>query len=98
MPHRDRYILAYDVAAPLPRSRALRTVRGFGLDTQLSVHECWFTPGERNEVWHSLIGGLDAATDRLLLLRLDPRSAVDRLGRSRLGGGATSPASSVIVD
>jgi CRISPR-associated protein Cas2 len=97
MPHRDLYVLAYDIAVPAPRARALRTVRGFGLDPQLSVHECYFTPGERNEVWHSLATLIDAQTDRLLLLRLDPRSAIDHLGAARMGPVHARPDSHIIV-
>ncbi len=85
MPARDLYLLAYDVAEPRPRARALRAVRGFGLDPQLSVHECLFTPGERNEIWHGLTDLLDPATDRLLMLRLDPRGAISAIGVPRIG-------------
>ncbi len=45
MPHRDLYLLAYDVALSAPRASALRAVRGLGLDPQLSVHECHFPDG-----------------------------------------------------
>jgi CRISPR-associated protein Cas2 len=87
MPHRDLYLLAYDIAADAARARALSAVRGFGLDPQLSVHECHFTPGERNEIWQRLAALLDPAADRLLLLRLDPRSGIDHIGAARIGPG-----------
>lgn len=85
MLHRDLYLLAYDVAKPSPRARVLSAVRGFGLDPQLSVHECLFTPGERNEIWHRLTEILEPATDRLLLLRLDPRSGINHIGVPVIG-------------
>jgi CRISPR/Cas system-associated endoribonuclease Cas2 len=54
-------------------------VRGFGLDAQRSVHECRFSPAERDEIWLRLVSILDPAADRLLMLRLDPRSAVEQI-------------------
>jgi CRISPR-associated protein Cas2 len=97
MPHRDPYLLAYDVVEDRPRNRALSAVRGFGLDSQLSVHECHFTTGERNEIWRRLTSILDPATDRLLLLRLDPRSAIDHVGVARIGPGHVMPSGIVVI-
>lgn len=97
MPHRDLYLLAYDVALPQPRARALSAVRGFGLDPQLSVHECHFTPAERDEIWNRLAGLLDPATDRLMMLRLDPRSAIDHLGVARIGPGHADIGGHVVI-
>jgi CRISPR/Cas system-associated endoribonuclease Cas2 len=97
MPVRDLYLLAYDVVLPAPRARALKAVRGFGLDAQLSVHECSFTAGERREIWHRLAATLDPAADRLLMLRLDPRSPADHLGVARIGAAHEAGAACIVV-
>jgi CRISPR-associated endonuclease Cas2 len=82
MPRRDLVLVAYDVACERRRARALAAVRGFGIDGQLSVHECRLTSGERREIWRRLTDILDER-DRLLLLLLDPRARVETLGTPR---------------
>jgi CRISPR/Cas system-associated endoribonuclease Cas2 len=79
---RDLVLLAYDIACDRQRARTLDAVRGFGIDSQLSVHECRFTAGERREIWHRLRALVDQ-DDRLLLLVLDPRSRIETLGTPR---------------
>ena len=82
MPKRDLILLAYDVSDDGRRARMLGAIRGFGIDSQLSVHECRLTPGERREIWARLTA-LASLDDRLLMLRLDPRSRVEMLGTPR---------------
>lgn len=82
MPRRDLVLLAYDIVCEKRRARVLKAVRGFGVDGQLSVHECQFTAGERREMWRRLNGFL-TEDDRLMLLVLDPRSRVETLGTPR---------------
>jgi CRISPR-associated endonuclease Cas2 len=82
MPRRDLVLLAYDIADDRRRTRTLNAVRGFGIDAQLSVHECCFSAGERREIWRRLAALVDK-DDRLLLLILDPRSRVETLGTPR---------------
>ena len=82
MPRRDLVLLAYDITCNLRRARALKAVRGFGIDAQLSVHECCFTPGERREMWRRLTA-LAGENDRFLLLLLDPRARIETLGTPR---------------
>jgi CRISPR-associated protein Cas2 len=82
MPRRDLVLLAYDIADDRRRARTLDAVRGFGIDAQLSVHECFFTPGERREIWRRLTA-LVEPQDRLLMLLLDPRSRIEALGTPR---------------
>jgi hypothetical protein len=57
-------------------------VRGFGIDAQLSVHECCFTPSERREIWRRLTA-FAGEDDRLLWLLLDPRARIETLGTPR---------------
>jgi CRISPR-associated endonuclease Cas2 len=82
MPRRDLVLLAYDIVCDRKRARAFESVRGFGVDAQLSVHECHFTPAERREMWRRLTALADE-DDRLLLLLLDPRARVEMLGTPR---------------
>lgn len=82
MPRRDLVLVAYDIVCDRKRTRALEAVRGFGVDAQLSVHECQFTPAERREMWRRLTA-LAGEDDRLLLLILDPRARVEMLGTPR---------------
>lgn len=82
MPDRDLVLLAYDIVDDRRRARALDAVRGFGIDGQLSVHECRLSPGERRELWQRLVG-LARDEDRLLLLILDPRARIETLGTPR---------------
>jgi CRISPR-associated endonuclease Cas2 len=82
MPRRDLVLLAYDVACDRRRARVLDAVRGFGIDAQLSVHECRFTAAERREIWRR-VTALVAPDDRVLMLVLDPRARVETLGTAR---------------
>ena len=59
-------------------------MRGFGVDAQLSVHECRLTPGERREMWRRLVALVDAE-DKLMLLVLDPRARIESLGVPHIG-------------
>lgn len=81
MTMRDLFLLAYDVVDDRRRARMLEAVRAFGIDGQLSAHECLFSHGERADIWRRLTALADPLEDRLLLLRLDPRLAPLVLGR-----------------
>ncbi len=80
MPKRWTYIIAYDSPDANRRTRMLARVVGFGIDPQLSFHECRLSNGERRELWSALRRCADPQQDRLLLLRLGPRNAKWRLG------------------
>jgi CRISPR-associated protein Cas2 len=80
MTERDLYLAAYDVAHPRRLRAALDLVRGYATGGQYSVHECWLTPAERAQLLADAAHVLDETEDRLLLLRLDPRSAAIVLG------------------
>ncbi len=80
MPRRRTYIIAYDCVSDNRRARLLARIQGFGLDPQLSFHECALSAGERRELWNELAACADPEVDRLLLLRLDPRNERWRLG------------------
>jgi CRISPR-associated protein Cas2 len=80
MAERDLYLVAYDVTEARRLRASLALVRGFATGGQKSVHECYLTPAERGDLIHDFALVLDEAQDRLLLLRLDPRSRVYALG------------------
>ncbi len=75
------YIIAYDSPDSKRRAKMLDRVEGFGMDPQLSFHECHLSRGETRELWNELLDCHNADEDRLLLLRLDPRNATWRLGK-----------------
>ncbi|HHG89767.1 MAG TPA: CRISPR-associated endonuclease Cas2 [Devosia sp.] len=79
MPKRWTYLVAYDSPSDSRRAGMLRLVGGFGMDPQLSFHECRLSAGERRELWGELTRCAKPEQDRLLLLRLDPRSQRWRL-------------------
>ena len=75
-------IFAYDSPDPNRRQRALEAARAFSLDPQLSVHELNISPGEANELWRR-VKPFATSEDRLLMLVIDPRATVTRLGPTR---------------
>jgi len=77
---RDLYLVAYDVSDPDRLRAALALARAYATGGQKSVHECFMTPAERGDLIHDFAAILDEATDRLLVLRLDPRSRTYALG------------------
>lgn len=80
MPERDLYLVAYDVADAKRLRASLALVRGYSTGGQKSVHECFLTPAERTDLAHNFSLVLDESVDRLLVLRLDPRSRIYTLG------------------
>jgi hypothetical protein len=50
METRSLYLAAYDVADPRRLRAALGIVKGFSTGGQKSVHECFFTAGERTRL------------------------------------------------
>ena len=82
MPHRDLHLACYDVAAPRRLTAALKLARRYATGGQKSAHELFLTPAERDGLVRDMQALLDLATDRFLLLRLDPRSRVHTLGKA----------------
>ena len=82
MPQRALYLAAYDVRDPDRLRRAHELARVYAYGGQKSVHECFCTPTERDELMAAMRGRLDEEVDRFFLLRLDPRAVVITLGRA----------------
>ena len=80
MPERSLYIVAYDVSDPARQDRVRGIVRRYAAGGQKSVYECYLTPWERDALLRRLEGTIDRCTDRVFVLRLDPRSPVHTLG------------------
>ena len=77
---RQLHLISYDISANKSRNRALRAIRGNAIGGQKSVYECWLDVGELTSVRDEIEELIDDATDRVLILRLDPRAAVYTLG------------------
>lgn len=80
MAERDLYLVAYDVTEADRLRASLALVRGYATGGQKSVHECYLTPAEHGDLIHDFALVLDETEDRLLVLRLDPRSRIYALG------------------
>lgn len=77
---RHLFIIGYDIASARRRSRALKAVKGHAIGGQKSLYECWLTTGELQQAMAALRRLIDPATDRVVLVRLDPRAAIHTLG------------------
>ncbi len=81
MTQRDLYLAAYDITDDRLRTGALKLVRGYATGGQKSVHEVYLTTGEKRKLLLDMTSVLDP-DDRFMLLRLDPRSRTQVLGRA----------------
>lgn len=74
------YLVGYDISSARRLRTALRIVKGRALGGQKSMYECWMTESEFEHVLAELSVLLNPHTDRILILRLDPRARVEALG------------------
>jgi CRISPR-associated protein Cas2 len=79
-------VVAYDIADDRTRRAALRILREWRLDGQLSVHECLLSAAEAAELFVQLAEVLDPDTDRLLLAWLHTRRPALARGKGRVAG------------
>lgn len=79
---RKLYLAAYDISERSRLRSALKAARSFAIGGQKSVHECSLSAAELDELLATMDILLDEDTDRLLLIRLDPRAASFLLGRA----------------
>lgn len=80
MKAQDLYITAYDIRSARRLRAALKVVKGHATGGQKSAYECFLTPAERRSLVQDLRAVIDPEQDRVLLIRLDPRSRVHTLG------------------
>ncbi len=83
MSSRTLHLIAYDIARPKRLRRALHAVRGYASGGQKSAHECFLSAPERHALLARLRGIAHPRDDRLLAIRLDPRSPPRLLGIAR---------------
>ncbi|WP_114374592.1 CRISPR-associated endonuclease Cas2 [Elioraea thermophila] len=83
MPERVLFVFAYDITSPKRLRRALHACRAFASGGQKSAHECFLTEAERFALLRRLDGLIHPRHDRLIALRLDPRSPPRCLGIAR---------------
>jgi CRISPR-associated protein Cas2 len=77
---RDLYIAAYDVASQRRLRTVLNLIKRYATGGQKSAYECFLTPAERRNLLSELRSAIQPDEDRVLLIRLDPRSRVHTLG------------------
>ncbi len=70
---RKAVVIAYDIADRKSRNRVLRILKEWRIDGQKSVHECWLTIREAEEIFLQLVEWIDPETDLLLLAWLEPQ-------------------------
>ncbi len=80
MPARQLHLACYDISDPGTLIAALRLAREYATGGQKSVHELFLTVAEREALLEDMDALIDKASDRFLLLRLDPRQQVFTLG------------------
>lgn len=78
--HRHLFLVGYDISSHRLRRRARALVKGTAVGGQKSLYECWLTHGELQQLLAALRALIDPVTDRVALVRLDPRAAVHTLG------------------
>jgi CRISPR-associated protein Cas2 len=88
MGERDLYIAAYDISCARRLRATLKLVKGHATGGQKSAYECFLTPAERRDLLDDLRAVIKPDADRVLLIRLDPRSRVHTLG---IGGAPQDP-------
>jgi CRISPR-associated protein Cas2 len=84
MVKRKLHILAYDISSNARRARALKVCKAHGVGGQKSVHECLLSRKERRDLERALKRSMDKETDRLLVVRMDPRTEIHGLGHAEL--------------
>jgi CRISPR-associated protein Cas2 len=80
MPARSLYVAAYDIRDARRLRRALLIMKQYATGGQKSLFECFLTDGELHQLTRNILSTIDQSQDRLLLVRLDPRSKIWTLG------------------
>jgi CRISPR-associated protein Cas2 len=80
-------VFAYDISDPRLRRRALRALREWRLDGQLSVHECLLGAHDARRLFAQLRQELDPLTDQLLFAWVQQQRPILAVGQGRTGHG-----------
>jgi len=79
---RTLYLVAYDVSEPRRLTRVGRYFHSYRVAGQKSVPEIWVTSAELQRIRADMVHMLDADTDQLQLIALDPRMRRRCLGQA----------------
>ncbi|MGR9053908.1 MAG: CRISPR-associated endonuclease Cas2 [Gammaproteobacteria bacterium] len=82
MKHRQLYLVAYDIRNAKRLRKALKIVRAYASGGQKSVYECFLTAAEKEALLQEMESVVDAAEDRLVLLKPDAHCRVLTLGKA----------------
>jgi CRISPR-associated protein Cas2 len=66
-------VVAYDISRNKTRAKVLKVLKEWRLDGQKSVHECWLTQREAEELFLQLSQAIDVETDNLLMAWIETR-------------------------
>jgi CRISPR-associated protein Cas2 len=77
---RHLFLIAYDISSASRRSKVLNAVKAHATGGQKSLYECWMSTGELQQAMLTIRRLIQPATDRVLIIRLDPRASVRTLG------------------
>jgi len=82
-PHRQPFLVAYDIADHKRLHRVHRFLLGWQVGGQKSFFECWFTAAELAHVVRKLGALIEPAEDRVHVFQLDPRMRTRCYGVAR---------------
>ena len=72
-------VIAYDIADPKRLQRVASLCEDFATRVQDSVFECWLDDIEFERFWKQIQARIDEKEDRVVVYRMDSRSAAARL-------------------
>lgn len=76
------YLICYDITDPKRLQQVGHYLKGYKVDGQKSVYECWVTESERRIILERLDQLTEPAADRIQLFQLDPRQQVQCYGQA----------------
>ena len=79
---RDFYLAAYDIGGVKRQAKTRERIRAYAVGGQKSVFECLLTASESDQLFAEMAMLLHPEADRFLLLHMDPRAKLWRLGRA----------------
>ncbi len=88
MAQRKLYIAAYDISDDKRLRRALSIARDYATGGQKSVHECFLTDDEWQQLLQRMARVIDPEEDRFLLVRISQNAHTRTLG---LGEAPSQP-------
>jgi CRISPR-associated protein Cas2 len=80
---RQLYLVCYDISDDSTLQQVRQYLGAWRVQGQKSAMECWFTTSELQAAKTHLFNLIDLQTDRLHIVRLDPRQPVLHIGKHR---------------